>query len=1523
MTHFRQQVRRAGALHQVTRFSTSVAIACIMCALAPQRSYAQTARTTANQGPAAHYGWQDPDGSADGYNWIALVATDDKTLPAESRIYNVVGDPISGANLPAYNNNYTLTFRLFASTPTLPPNNNSTITAYLTTEYSTNGGGSWFSVGGTSSVTATRSTPGVTTTVQAFTVTLSISGGAPVWIRLILRGTASGTLSGGAVRVYSYASTGDLYAITWSNTPGTPVVDVSPYNFDKQDYSRCASACFAATYAQSTVPYFSMDAPRSVTLAYNGDRVDPRAFVHVNVRPDPYYAGTPTEYQLQVKVNAALVTFVNGEQTLHFAYPGDTMRVRLGAQFSVNSYSTGVYPMNILVSALYGSTLITRDFVTTLTVVNETGSQVARGWTLPGIQKLYLQGDGSALITEGEGSAVYFKKQGSAFVSPAGEFSQLITSMLSGTSGWARVFSDSSKIVFDNTGKMVQIRDAFNNVDTVKYDASGRVTKVKDPLGLAITLAYGSNGLSSITDAGSPARVTIVTVNASNRLTAVQDPDGISTTFGYDASLRLATITSRNGKTITLGYDSQAGTLASLTGPTIPLYDGSNAAPAVTLAAWQKVGVPYTTTLGAPATPPTADTVRGSVTEPGGGVTRFTVNHWGTPAQSTDALSRITVVTHDKNGLPVRLAYPNGAVDSATYNASGLPTFVQTADGTNRRFITYNSGWGRADSAWGGPQPAFRAFVGQNGRLDSTRVAGQFKTRYTYGTTGRVVSIIDPNGYLVVKHWFAGVNANTSQDSVPGGWLTTYSYDAYGRDTAVNAPVTPARRTHYDLLNRPIQFYDGAYATPTILAYDSVGNLKVVTDAKGQTFGFTYNATGWLIAKTDPAGLADTLKYNRDGDLKTRRNRRGQSMSFTYDALHRLKTKSGTNTDTDLWGYSVDGRVDTSASPIATEITYRNVRGQVDSAKTLVGGQTFWRRYHFSSWGIEDTVVLTGGGIAFRPRSYSIDTTRFVLAGIRLGPPSAGATSMSYDANTNPTSLNYRGAPISRQYDMQNELGSITSTALFGDSVLRMLTYDGEGRITRQADQGGTHSRKFTYDSLGRLTSDIVQTIVGNPPSDCDGDPPPIQGSNGSNCLDYITWQTVSSEQFSYDSVGNRTDHSGGYGPGNRIQVFAGCTYLTDNDGNVTARRCPSDTVAFKWSAEGLLDTAIVGGLTLSYYYDGNGRLVRKDSAGVASRHFLWQGSNLLAELTGSATAERAEFSYFPGADNPHAIVFGGVEYDAQRDGIRNVVTLTDSAQAVRQGYGFEAWGGLQATGGDLSLSGADRMRFKGALFLGDEANLYYMRARWYEPKTGRFLSEDPLGLKGGLNPYVYAGDDPINNSDPMGTCTYYETWNDNTGPSGGVLYWVTYSPDCTQAAIASSSTSGAGPGERVERRHPARNQSVAPPPRHPSCNLSSILADARAGARITAHVGLYYGAIAGGIAGYTSGAVTGAVLGTFVMAPTGVGAVAGAVGGFIGGGYEGGFFGSLAGAGVGVVVGGVTGFTGGFVGAFVDKCGI
>lgn len=1162
----------------------------------------------------------------------------------------------------------------------------------------------------------------------------------------------TGTLTVRARGTYPVADTGS-YGVPVVVPQGAPVVDATPISYAKQDYQMCASACFALTTTRATVPYFSLDLPRNVILAYNGDRVSPQPFVLINVSPDTTYSSRPTQYQLQVKVKwdgvtPTVVTFLNGEQTLNFAYPGNTMPVRIGGQFAAAG-RWGVFPMDIVVSAYYASgALLTNAITTKLIVLDQTGG-VARGWNVGGVQRLWQQNDGSALLVEGNGSAVYFANSSGSFASPAGEFSQLVTSTLSGSAGWARLFPDSTKVVFNSAGLMTQVLDRFGNRDSVVYDASNRVSKILDPLNLALTLTYGSYGLATIQDPWG--RVTNVTVDASGRLTAMTDPDNVGTGFGYDGSLRLSAITNRNGATASFGYDAQAGTLASVTAPSVAFYDGTSGSPVTTYSAWQKVAVPYSPTSSSWFNPPQPSAVKASISEPGGAAVQFTVNRWGAAAQVADPLGRITTTTYDANGLPIKVVHPSGAVDSAAYNSSGLLTFAQSADTTNQRFIHYAS-WAEPDSAWGGPQPAMRAFLGVNGRIDSVRTGGSSTRRYVYDNMGRIVSSTDPQGHFLGRRWYAGVNGNHSRDSTPGGWITAYYYDAFGRDTAVVGPTGHMRRMHYDLLNRQVQYYDGGYSTPTTTAYDSSSNVASVTDERGQIYRFAYNSLGWLIRRTDPLGNTDTLKYSRDGDLMRRVNRRGQTISYAYDALHRDTSKTGTNTDADRWNYSTNGLVIVATSPVSTETAYLNVRGQADSVSTVIAGQTFWRRYHYTSIGLLDSMAVTGGGIAFRARKYTYNLNMFTVSGIRLGAASAGTTSRQYNADLQKQATTYRGGEqVSLQYDPHNRVGSSGTNAPYQNYVNQVLSYDGEGRLNSVIDSTGTTGFRFTYDALGRLASDSAIAAPGPPPSDCMGFPPPIIGDNGSICTSSTTWTTAGGVQYSYDSVGNRLDRGGAYGTGNRITAFGGCSYGTDADGNVTSRSCAAQAVTLKWTAEAHLDTVVVGGQTIGYYYDPRGRLVRKDVNGAAQSYFLWDGSILFAELNGSATGEVAEYSFYPGMDNPHAVVVGGVEYEVQTDALGNVVVLTDSSQSTKRTYAYDDWGNLTGGTDALPFTGVDRLRWRGALWLGNEANLYYMRNRWYEPQTGRFLSEDPTGLSG-VNVYAFGGDDPINKADPFGT---------------------------------------------------------------------------------------------------------------------------------------------------------------------------
>jgi RHS repeat-associated protein len=91
---------------------------------------------------------------------------------------------------------------------------------------------------------------------------------------------------------------------------------------------------------------------------------------------------------------------------------------------------------------------------------------------------------------------------------------------------------------------------------------------------------------------------------------------------------------------------------------------------------------------------------------------------------------------------------------------------------------------------------------------------------------------------------------------------------------------------------------------------------------------------------------------------------------------------------------------------------------------------------------------------------------------------------------------------------------------------------------------------------------------------------------------------------------------------------------------------------------------------------------------------------------------------------------------------------LFNASGAATHTYSYGTFGEPQGASG----SSGQPLRFA-ARELDATAGLYYVRARWYDAGMGRFISEDPIGLAGGINNYAYAANDPVNLRDPTGLC--------------------------------------------------------------------------------------------------------------------------------------------------------------------------
>jgi RHS repeat-associated protein len=184
---------------------------------------------------------------------------------------------------------------------------------------------------------------------------------------------------------------------------------------------------------------------------------------------------------------------------------------------------------------------------------------------------------------------------------------------------------------------------------------------------------------------------------------------------------------------------------------------------------------------------------------------------------------------------------------------------------------------------------------------------------------------------------------------------------------------------------------------------------------------------------------------------------------------------------------------------------------------------------------------------------------------------------------------------------------------------------------------------------------------------------------------------------------------------------------------------------SYAWDFENRLTQAVVPGTgTTTFRYDPFGRRIQK-SGPLGTTNYSYDGGNILETMDQNGNFQ-SRYVGTLNADEPLAAVISGATGYYEQDGINSVTSLSSSSGALTNTYSYDSYGRVTGTTGTI----ANPFQYT-AREVDSETSLYYYRARQYDPRVGRFMSEDPEGFDASTNFYAYVDNDPANWTDPTG----------------------------------------------------------------------------------------------------------------------------------------------------------------------------
>jgi RHS repeat-associated protein len=688
-------------------------------------------------------------------------------------------------------------------------------------------------------------------------------------------------------------------------------------------------------------------------------------------------------------------------------------------------------------------------------------------------------------------------------------------------------------------------------------------------------------------------------------------------------------------------------------------------------------------------------TITGPFTIQGSPSTTYGYDGYGRVQTTTDEEGYALSYEYDVLDRPRKTTYPDGTFEETGYNRLDSE---RQRDRLGRWSHTFHDALRRAIS---------------------TRDPEGRTTTYEWCICGSMDKLIDANGHPTA--WERDMQGRITRELRADNAAWEYTYETSTsrlkrRKDPKNQLTTYIYTPDNNLTS--IAYTGEVIATTDVsFTYDpNFNRLATLVDSTGTTvYGYyTIAAPSSLgagqLASIDGPLASDTITYTYDelGRRTTRQiNGSANTMTTTYDALSRVVRK------TNLLGVftfdyqAATGRLANVAYPNGQTSTYAYLNHAGDHRLQDIhhqrsGGATLSRHtYTTSPMGQILTWQQQVDIAAPNVHEYNYDRVDQLISAVQKatsGPPTVLKTySYAYDPAGNRTTE------------------SIDTTVL-------QPTYDNRNRLL-QRQAGG--SLRFA----GTLNEPAAVTVAGQPA--------PVTGDDRFAGSAPVASGTQTVPVVATDPAGNVRSQV------YQMSVTGGADIFThDANGNLTG----DGVRTYEWDAENRLIRVLINGNEVSrFVYDANGRR-RQKIVGSTTSSYVMEGDHVAEERLSSGSIGTIRYFHGPGTDD----WLGRQEIDGSAthfvaDHLGSVITHTNSTGQPTLTRTYDPWGTL-----DPATSATSGLAFTGREW-DAESSLYYYRARYYDPRLGRFISEDPISLQGGMNLYRYVSNKPTTRRDPLG----------------------------------------------------------------------------------------------------------------------------------------------------------------------------